>query len=81
MRDPKTHAKVLAQRGNTVLGALVAVHGSGGSDREERFEDLLGRIENDRRDWQRRTGWYYDHLSNPPSWRHTEIIPDTEEES
>ena len=79
MRDPKTHAKVLALREDTVGNALDA--STPFSDREARLGALYDRLlelHNPVHGFRR---WLYDPHTAPPSWRHTEVIPDTKEEA
>lgn len=81
MRDPKTHAKVLAKREHAIHLARLAAYRSGDSAREERLVDLLGRTQQELDDWHKRTGWSYVHWANPPYWRYVVLIPDTEEDT
>lgn len=79
MRDPKTHAKVLTLRANTVYQALLAARSEEDVDRCYRLADLSGAVEGALSDHEHRTGWAYLQWTTTPHWRHITIIPDTEE--
>lgn len=74
MRDPKTHAKVLAQRTDAVLEALHTA--DVGSQRWVRLVILSSQVWHKREAHRHRTG-----AAHPPRGRHTTIIPDTEEDA
>lgn len=79
MRDPKTHAKVLARRANALYEARNAVPRASHWGRWRRLVNLSGLVEGAISDHHHRTGWIYHQWTTPPHWRHTTIIPDTEE--
>lgn len=83
MRDPKAHAKVLALREDAVHRARTAARFQGlpRFARWDRLTELLGLIAGTRDDHRHSTGWEYLIWTTPPSWQHTTIIPDTEEQS
>ena len=78
MRDPKTHAKVLALREEAVREAEVAARRKDSIERWERLTILLGRVRGGNAGHRYRTGWSYDQWTTPPCWRHITIIPDRE---
>lgn len=80
MRDPKTHAKVLERRANTVHEAFLAAR-EDDMDRCCRLADLSDAVEGALSDHQLRTGWEYIQRATPPYWRYITLIPDTEEDT
>lgn len=78
MRDPKTHAKVLALRWETLWRG---VREEDDQPRKERLIKLRSRATGAMGDHQDRTGWIYAPWHKPPQWQYTETIPDTEETS
>lgn len=79
MRDPKTHAKVLALRWNRMYDEEPSTEGE---ERRSRLLILRERVAGAVGDHQDRTGWLYCVWLSPPVWKHnTEIIPDTEEDA
>ena len=78
MRDPKTHAKVLALRWEALWRTI---QGEAGPDRLERLLVLSSRINGLIEDHQERTGWVYAVMPSPPRWQYAETIIDTEEEA
>ena len=76
MRDPKTHAKVLARR----FRKLSDLYGSIPDDRPARINQLNERLRSALEQHEDDTGWFY-AMHGEPHWQHTEIIPDTEEDA
>ena len=81
MRDPKTHAKVLAVRRRATGRAVKQAHYR--THRWGRLMVLKRRLKATQKRHARATGWSYEWLTTGEGlWRHgTEIIPDTEEEA
>lgn len=79
MRDPKTHAKVLALREDALWQARIRTLRTGDAQRSLRLGDLLGLIQGTHNDHRHLTKWEYVIWTTPPHWRHTTIIPDNEE--
>ena len=81
MRDPKTHAKVLAKRRRAVVDERIAAMSSGDERRQRRLAqlyDILAYVQT----WEGdRVRWDYDPYGRSPCWHRTEIIPDTDEET
>ena len=78
MRNPKTHAKVLAKRFRT----LSKLYGYVPADRPARINQLDEQLRSAIERHEYGTGWFYS-MYGEPHWQHhyTEIIPDTEEEA
>lgn len=76
MRDPKTHAKVLAMR----FRELAELYGHVADDRSAGINRLQERLRAAIEQHEDDTGWFY-AMHGEPHWEHTEIIPDTEEEA
>ena len=82
MRDPKTHAKVLAKREHALDRAAWDARHAGDGGRAVRIFALLVRVQRDIEIWRDRTGWVYSPWHDlEPHWTHITIIPDTEEEA
>lgn len=82
MRDPKTHAKVLALRWEEVGQAVTIASLRDDFLPRERLVHLRDRIHRANHAHRKATGWDYHSSANPPFWVHNnEIIPDTEEEA
>ena len=82
MRDPKTHAKVLAKRWDAVCDAQLQAKFETSLMRWRRLARLGDRIHRAGHAHRTSTKWIYDPWSTPPCWQHDgEIIPDTEEEA
>ena len=76
MRDPKTHAKVLALR----VRKLSGIYGPIPDGRPARIKRLYRQLRMAIDEHEAATGWFY-AIHGAPRWMHTEIIPDTEEEA
>lgn len=76
MRDPKTHAKVLALR----FRKLLKLYGYVPADRPARINQLDERLRSAIEQHEYDTGWFYS-MYGKPHWQrqHVEIIPDIEE--
>lgn len=80
MRDPKTHAKVLAVRRRAVGRAVKQAHHK--THRWNRLRSLQRRVRTRLGQHTQDTAWSYEWLTTGEGlWRHgDEIIPDTEED-
>lgn len=81
MRDPKTHAKVLELRREALYKASTQALANNDLKRHHRLLDLAGGIDATAFDEGGLVEWRYCSWGTPPYWRHTKIIPDTEEEA
>lgn len=79
MRDPKTHAKVRELRLEALYKAANQALADNERERSHRLLDLAERINATALDENGRVEWMYYAWTVPPHWRHTVIIPDTEE--
>lgn len=82
MRDPKTHAKVLAERSQAVERAWRDAFDKHDRPRRIRIGRLITRLEKMSDLHYISTGWrYIIEGYGTAYWQHTEVIPDTEEEA
>lgn len=76
MRDPKTHAKVLALRLRAVSEATDDAWRAGDYDRWEQLRSLRDRIESAETDHVDSARWFYDLGRDLPVWRCSTIVHD-----
>lgn len=79
MRDPKTHSKVLALRRRNIYNDWRVSGSPRWSLRKDRLWRLVLRLNRAASHHEQATGWYYNLRTR--AWRHTTIIPDTEEDT
>ena len=82
MRDPKAHAKILANRAQAAERAWADAFDQGDHRRCRHIEMLIARLEKLSELNYICTGWQYVIEGDGTAyWRHLEYIPDTEEEA
>lgn len=81
MRDPKAHAKVIEIRRQALYKEATQALAENDYRRRARLLDLADGIPRAAFTEDGRVEWSYATWTEPPHWRRTEIIPDTEEES